>query len=196
MVSLLVAFSFVVRLHDAYGVPAADRHEAMRIAGKTLAAAGAQVDWAICDDEPRRRADARCAVPPAPGELIVRLLHSPPSLSTAEPPGTDTFGYAVIDRLAGRGTLATVFPDRTTEFARLGKVEAADILGRAIAHELGHLLLGGLSHEKEGLMRERWLVAEVLRNFGRDWMFSKDDATEFQRARATADVQLASDRSR
>jgi hypothetical protein len=34
------------------------------------------------------------------------------------------------------------------------------ILGHAIAHEIGHLLLGGRSHSTAGLMKKRWGVAE------------------------------------
>ena len=198
MVSLIVAFTFVVRLHDAYGVPAADRHEAIRIASRALAAAGAQTDWALCDDAVRRPADARCFNPPGPGDLIVRLLHSPAVLPGVDSSSADTFGYAVIDRVAGRGTLATVYPDRTEDFAQLAHALSSDILGRAIAHELGHLLLGGLAHDKEGLMRERWLVAEARRNFGRDWAFTKADATRFGRrlAAAESDPRTASDGQR
>ena len=39
----------------------------------------------------------------------------------------------------------------------------AKLLGRSLAHELGHVLLNSLSHEESGLMRARYRASEVLR---------------------------------
>jgi hypothetical protein len=39
-------------------------------------------------------------------------------------------------------------------------VEAAKVLGRVIAHEVGHLLLGHNAHSSEGIMRANWNKAD------------------------------------
>ena len=39
----------------------------------------------------------------------------------------------------------------------------AKLLGRSLAHELGHILLNSLGHEKAGLMRTHYRAADVLR---------------------------------
>jgi hypothetical protein len=46
------------------------------------------------------------------------------------------------------------------------------LLGRAIAHEIGHLLLGTASHACAGLMRARWLTGELQRDWPLDWVLS------------------------
>jgi hypothetical protein len=64
----------------------------------------------------------------------------------------------------------------------VGHAETGGLLGRAIAHELGHLLLGTTSHEREGLMRAYWLADEVRRRFTRDWTFSASSILDVRRA--------------
>jgi len=40
---------------------------------------------------------------------------------------------------------------------------AAKLIGRALAHEVGHVLLNSMRHETSGLMREEYRAADVLR---------------------------------
>jgi hypothetical protein len=56
------------------------------------------------------------------------------------------------------------------------------MLGRIMAPEIGHLILGPGSHSRQGLMRSRWSVAEVRRNFPHDWLMSADDGRRLQQA--------------
>ena len=49
------------------------------------------------------------------------------------------------------------------------------LLGRAMAHEIGHLLMGRAAHAVRGLMRPRWTRAEVARNVKADWGFDGPD---------------------
>ena len=39
----------------------------------------------------------------------------------------------------------------------------AKLIGRTLAHEVGHVLLNSMRHEKAGLMREQYRAADVLR---------------------------------
>jgi hypothetical protein len=55
-----------------------------------------------------------------------------------------------------RATAAYVFFDRVREFADRGHLDAWIVLGCAIAHELGHLLLPVNAHAADGIMRARW----------------------------------------
>ena len=56
---------------------------------------------------------------------------------------------------------ATVFRDRVRLVAANSRCSAAVILGVAIAHELGHVLLGTTGHAPNGLMGARWSVADL-----------------------------------
>jgi hypothetical protein len=119
---------------------------------------------------------------------VLRLLHSPKDTFNGSLP----FGYAVIDPGTGEGTLATVYPDRVERLAATAGVEMADLLGTAIAHEVGHLLLGRTKHSNTGLMREHWRTSEVERRWSADWEFSAVEASEIRaRLHPAPGAQLA-----
>jgi hypothetical protein len=175
MNALAVALVVCIRLHDAFGVSETDRREAMRVAALILEQVGVEVDWAGCDRVGSMPPDPRCATPPA-GDVVVRLIHSPHDRFD----GALSFGYALIDRSTRRGTLATVFPDRVERLAATAGTEAAELLGRAVAHEVGHILLGRGTHSPTGLMREHWRSVEVRRRWSADWAFSAEDEGEIR----------------
>jgi hypothetical protein len=54
------------------------------------------------------------------------------------------------------GRLAYVFEDRVEAASEEYGANRGQVLGHAIAHELGHLLLPYLSHSNSGIMRARW----------------------------------------
>ena len=54
------------------------------------------------------------------------------------------------------GRLAYVFYDRVEPLARKHQISDASLLGVAIAHEIGHLLLPYGSHSSSGLMQGDW----------------------------------------
>jgi len=68
----------------------------------------------------------------------------------------DATGVAPTPGDGSRGTVAYVFIDVVTEFANEHRVPLAQVLGGAIAHELGHLLLPPNAHRLDGIMRGSW----------------------------------------
>jgi hypothetical protein len=90
-------------------------------------------------------------------------------------------GSAILNRHTGEGAVATVYADRIEALARVSDVAAGAVLGRAMAHELGHLLTGTSSHAKRGLMRALWTSAELRRNLPGDWRFSHDESDRIRR---------------
>jgi hypothetical protein len=71
--------------------------------------------------------------------------------------------------------LATIYIDRVEWLAHEAGGDSRALLGRAIAHELGHLLLASTSHGPIGLMRALWSQDEVRRGLVRDWTFAPTD---------------------
>jgi hypothetical protein len=69
--------------------------------------------------------------------------------------GGDVFGYALLPADGGFGLAAAVYADRIQELPDGGEC-AGVILGRVIAHELGHLLLGRNGHSTTGIMHTPW----------------------------------------
>ena len=52
-------------------------------------------------------------------------------------------------------------------------VSKGQILGHAVAHEIGHLLMGTNSHSSRGLMRGNWNVDELRAMAERQLLFSE-----------------------
>jgi hypothetical protein len=94
----------------------------------------------------------------------------------------DSLGYSFVEAGAARGILATVFADRVSALAVSAGVDAGQLLGRALAHEVGHILLGRADHPRAGLMRGRWTVADLQRNRPHDWTWSRREGDDLRRA--------------
>jgi hypothetical protein len=72
--------------------------------------------------------------------------------------------------------LATVFVDRTLRLASKLRIDHPILLGYAIAHELGHLLMATARHGVSGLMRPVWSHEELQGMRSEDWVFDAADA--------------------
>lgn len=57
----------------------------------------------------------------------------------------DVLGFSYVSKV-GTNVLATVFADAVAKVAARDYVEPGTLLGRALAHEVGHLLLGTTDH--------------------------------------------------
>jgi len=68
----------------------------------------------------------------------------------------DATGVAPTPGDGTRGTVAYVFVDAVKEFADAHRVPLSYVLGGAIAHEIGHLLLPPNAHRPIGIMRGSW----------------------------------------
>jgi hypothetical protein len=162
----------VVRVYDANGAIAGTNREALDQARRALEAASIDVIWRVC------RASLSCDAPLAPGELAIRMVRAPvPTRYTATLP----LGDAMIDTRTGTGVLATVYIDRIEWLAHEAGTDSRALLGRAIAHELGHLLLATTTHGPVGLMRAYWSQDEVRRGHPRDWNFAPTELAAMRR---------------
>ena len=152
-----------VRVYDNAGVPKAALRTALDTSAHTLQPADVEVTWLSCSVS----SGGRCTEPLRRGELMVRLVRS----AAAAPGDEESLGTALLDPRTGAGVLATVYVDRVERLARRAHGGLGMLLGRAMAHEIGHLLMGGSAHALRGLMRPRWTRAEVTRNVIADWRF-------------------------
>ena len=161
---------------------------ASEIAGRVLQAAGIAVSWVQCwsggraEDVP----SADCQRPLTQSEVIVHAIHATDANSASH---SESLGFSLIDVQAGGGSVATVYTDRVAMLARTAGIQSVDLLAWAMAHEIGHLLLGTSQHAGRGLMRERWSRSEVERRLLQDWSFSVDEGRTMRdamRSRRTA----------
>jgi hypothetical protein len=167
----------IVRLYGDPELSPYERRSALDEAKAILAHAGFAPEWITC--AAGATTPAQCTVPLAGAELAVRLVTAPPHAHAAR---SLPLGYSLVDPATQSGALATVYLDRVRWLAGVSTGQVAALLGRAIAHELGHLLLGSPQHGRFGVMRATW-SSQMVRNSGRaEWRFSAREATQMRAA--------------
>jgi hypothetical protein len=97
--------------------------------------------------------------------MVLRIQHRSPR-------GAHVMGTAIVDD-DGPSVLASVYAATVADRSAKSGVPQPTILGRVIAHEIGHLLLGSNSHSAHGLMRASW---DVRWPHPSEWRFSAADA--------------------
>jgi hypothetical protein len=127
---------------------------------------------------------AACSAPLASGELAIRITAAPADPSAGN---LRSLGYSLVEPENGSGTLGTVFSDRVAWLAGTARSQPQTLMGRAMAHEIGHLLMGTNQHSKKGLMRAVWSTADLKRNRRQDWLFSAPDAARLRKSRLVDD---------
>jgi hypothetical protein len=88
---------------------------------------------------------------------------------------------AAITSSAKRGRLAYIFYRRIQEFAGDTGATVAVVLGHAIAHEIGHLLMAP-GHSASGIMRADWTREDMTQASRGILRFTADQAATLRRA--------------
>ena len=158
-----------VRVYDNTGLPTGIRRTSLTRAAEIFARAEVEIGWVHCP--------ARCGRAPTPDQLILRMTRSPATATGV--------GSSLIDPVLQAGRLATVYVDQVDAMARRSNTDRVAILSWAIAHEIGHLLLGTAEHTRTGLMRGIWTAEELRRNQVEDWQFSPFQRTMLRTRIAT-----------
>ena len=173
-----VPTEIVIRIYDAFGLPAAEISTIRQIAGAILGSTHTRITWRECRPQNSRGEEGdTCADTLPPLEVVVRLVTGPSARG-----GPTVLGESLVDREIAKGTLSTVFADRVTTVARQVGLPRAVLLGRALAHEVGHLLLGTTTHTQTGLMRADWSAVALRSGTNQDWTFSPDQAARIGQA--------------
>ena len=188
----------VVRSYK-HGLTAGQFATVRDLVGGILGQAGIGTSWRECwpDSPAPARVPPDCDRPLQHGEVILRLVVAGRSHSIDD---QSALGFALVDSQQGSGSVATVYMDRVVALARDGRSDTTDVLARAIAHEIGHLLIGTNRHSSRGLMRAVWSPAELRRGLAGDWRFSEEEAQMMRCAarsrsiRATAEMLMADGR--
>jgi hypothetical protein len=177
-----------IRVYDSSERTAAERTAAIDAAAAIFTEAGLRIIWRDCG---RNGADHPCMVVRQAHDLIVRIVpraitsEAPISSAVSADDDADTereaaaqptlrLGSAAITTTGHAGVVATVYADHVRSVTRRTGVGFALLLGRAIAHEVGHLLPGGDKHSPTGLMRAIWTDGELRQNRAEDWAYFLD----------------------
>ncbi len=166
-----------VRVYDNGMMPAADQTVALRAAAGVLAAAGIDVQWVACGEAESDATPNICSTPLGAADLSVRLVRLPGSPSAN---GQLQLGYSLVDTTAHDGKLATVYVDRVEWLSNQAGADPSVVLGFAVAHEIGHLLLGTNAHAARGIMRAVWTRTELQHADVNDWVFSRSEGSKMR----------------
>jgi hypothetical protein len=198
---LLAVAIVTIRIYNYAAVPSEQVAAARAAADGIFRESGISLQWIDCRVPGAALGDG-CAGLLGESEFVLRLLELPDlnqsTANKANPgranpgranPGKGNpntvnpntvrhlaLGSSLIDVDTHAGVLITVDPARTAAIATQARIDPALVLGRAIAHELGHMLLGTSRHAETGLMRALWSQRELRDNNPSDWQFSPVEA--------------------
>jgi hypothetical protein len=119
---------------------------ARRELAEILGHAGLGVLWLTCMPGIAERSANPCQRDREPAEFWVLIFNQEP---TAARP--DVLAFAEIDDDRGMRSAGVYYPAIVETAARNG-IPAGILLGAALAHEVGHLVLGAEAHSHHGLM--------------------------------------------
>jgi hypothetical protein len=168
-------------IYDSIGVLPSEMIAAHATVCAILLSASIQTEWHACADSDGLSigGDSVCSEPLPGSKLLVRIVAATPAVPW------QSLGSALVDPRHGGGVLTTVYADRVHSLAERSLADPGLLLGRTIAHEIGHLLKRTPAHESAGLMRAHWSALEVRRNLPVDWRWSNRDLAEIARGMAT-----------
>jgi len=140
--------AITVRVYDYAQTSPSILDAAEREAGRIFGQAGLKLVWLDCMPEPATPPPDPCKGVIESEDVRLRILPTPVQNFLQD----TVFGFAIAP------ALATVYYETALSFAKYdhSEFEAPVVLGCAIAHEIGHLLLGSNAHSFSGIMRARW----------------------------------------
>ena len=154
-------FVITVGIYNYAQITPRELQEAERQAATFFAGARVRIEWLEYAHQ----------VPPVPSpskdptaDLYVRILDASKTRAERQTFGVDVMGESIIPSgtkgpLPGR--IANVFYDRVKGLSADWGQLSSEVLGEAIAHELGHLLLGP-QHSPTGIMKAHWTFQDQL----------------------------------
>lgn len=148
-----------IHLYNLAGVSSRTLNHAKEDAARVLATAGVNVVYSRVPADAPEAHTVDQSVPPtrreSRGYLVVTIARGFPVNYL---PGA--LGYALPN--VEIGVNATIFYDRIERFKESAEIEMdlPTLLGHAMAHEIGHVLLGTTEHSTTGIMKARWSKAD------------------------------------
>lgn len=143
---------------------------------------GVQVIWLNCPQDAQHEAAlGSCAEVSFPLHLQLGILRVSRGLKAS----TVGISFSSED---GRGCYADLFYEPIQRLQDETHASASVILGHAMAHELGHLLLGTNSHSPGGLMRARWTYEDLINATKGNLRFSREQSLRIMNRVAQANT--------
>jgi hypothetical protein len=179
--------AIALHVYDYAQVEAKELARAQDEASRVLQGIGIEAAWLNCPVPGVKPQNAQECGSTA-GALVLRIL--PQAMAERLGRAEGSLGFAQLTDHGTPGFVASVFYHRVETLAVDLACPRAVILGHALAHEIGHLLLGTNSHSPNGIMRANWTEKELLSaSAGRFGFFPQQAAT------MRADVRARNERA-
>jgi len=146
-------------------------HDYARVKPSTLARAEREATRILGEAEVNLLWQSYSPPPGGPGAVpasqaasdatLIRVIFVEPSKAYALTHPEETLGITPMSREGERDTLVEVFLDRVRYQADYSGLSVGVLLGHAIAHELGHVLLRTSGHVSTGIMRAGWTPEDL-----------------------------------
>jgi hypothetical protein len=183
----------IVHVYDLANVNKLTMNTALDEASGILATTGVRIVWETggSDSREARTLDMSAdkikddQAPDERGYIVLRIV--PRSPTTCLP---GAIGFALPS--ARQGVHVTLFYDRIEGLAEKVSPGIAKILGNAMAHELGHVLLGP-AHSRDGLMKAVWSRADYEDLTRKPLAFLPAEAVRMRKAVSRREVVLVSE---
>lgn len=116
--------------------------------------------------------------------MLTIALKSPPGMINSEQLGV------ALQEEDGSGFYCYIFRIRLDELSGSAHIDPTRLLGAAIAHELGHLLMGEVGHSSSGLMSAHWGEPEIRAAERGGLVFTEQDIGRIDKWVRTQQVQI------
>jgi hypothetical protein len=152
-----------LRVYDVADVPQKIMNRALETARTIFANAGITTCWEQGQND-SREANFIDRTAAAPGQhltadnrsyLAVKIMRAPRDFQQ------EALGYALP--FAHNGPHAFVFYDRVEDRLSAAVISIDQLLGNAIAHEVGHALMESSEHSVQGVMKSSWNTEDFRR---------------------------------
>jgi hypothetical protein len=145
--------SLTVTVYDYANTPPALLRQAEAVAGHVVAKAGVELTFEDCPTVEGGKQNRVCRLGTDAGIVMLKIL--PAAMSDRLATDLNQFGIALVPA-TGIGSVFYLFSDRVQALVAESKIDAAQVMGHVMAHELGHLLLGSNAHALHGIMQAKW----------------------------------------
>jgi len=156
-----------------------------KVVAQVLSESGIRLTWTDCNTNPATSGGVSlpCDASARATDLVLYFVGSSDLSRWVD---RDTLGYSIILTGNQLSTMAYISCPRVARLSAYTSVDVPELLGLAVAHEIGHLLLGSHSHASQGIMRATWKLADIEHR-GWELTFTPDQS---QRLRDAAQARL------
>jgi hypothetical protein len=149
-----------VAVYNYAHVARAELEKAERQAASLFASTGDRIVWLEYPDKNRL---VHPSIAHSTADLFVRILFASKLKRVRRISAVDMMGESIVtsgNEWPVHGRIANLFFDRVKHVSTLWGLSSGEVLGDAIAHELGHLLLG-IGHSRQGIMKALWTFQDL-----------------------------------